>query len=77
MSTIFEEVKTNKGWTLSITKINELIFKTRLDDNFGKLIEIKSFRADKGDQMDLLADYINLFNDDPKKNLNSLRKIKA
>ena len=73
--TKFEEIKFRKGWKLKIMRINELMMNFTLYNNADTFIESKMFNLRNDDDIDKMKTYIELFDDDPEKNLGEIEKI--
>ncbi len=71
---LFTDVKYKDGWTLKFLKQTDILLYTELINSAGISLEIKVFDTQKDSQIDLLSEYISLF-EDPNKNYKKMMKI--
>ena len=71
----FEETKSKNGWKLKITKHNSVFITTALYDARGIYCETKSFNLQNNNDLVFFKKYIELFEDDPAKNIKSMLKM--
>ena len=71
----FEETKSKNGWVLKINKNNKLFLITTLYDAGGSFKEMKTFNLSKENEMIFFKKYIELFEDDPDKNIKAMLRM--
>jgi hypothetical protein len=72
-----KETKYNKGWKLEILKINNIMFNFVLYDMSGQFIESKMFNIRIEEDLDKMREYLSLFENDPKQNLERMKLIES
>ena len=73
---IFSETKSKNGWVLKIDKNNNVFITTALYDKSGLFRESKSFSLKKDNDLIFFKRYIELFEEDPDKNLRAMLAMK-
>jgi len=74
---LFKDKKIKEGWTLNLFKQNEQILSTSLYDSGGRMVENKAFLTQYDDEIALLREYIELFEESPEKNYKKMSRIKT
>ena len=74
---LFKDKKVKDGWVLNIFKQNDEILSTSLYNPFGQMLENKVFMTQREGDIDLLKDYIALFERGPDDNSRKMSKIKS
>lgn len=74
---LFKDKKIKDGWTLNIVKQNDTILSTSLYDPSGRSVENKAFMTQKQEDVELLREYMTLFEGSPEKNYKKMAKIKT
>jgi hypothetical protein len=74
---LFKDSYHKMGWNLNVVKNNEIVITTSLYNEFGKIVETKSFRTTQSEDLKSLKEYIELFLDNPKKNLQKIQAIRS
>ncbi len=72
----FEETKSKNGWLLKITKNNSVFITTALYDAGGSYRETKSFNLQHDNELIFFKKYIELFEEDPDKNIKTMLTMK-
>ena len=73
---IFSETKSKNGWVLEINKNNNLFITTSLYDKSGLFREAKSFSLKKDNDLIFFKKYVELFEENPDKNLRAMLAMK-
>jgi len=76
LTEIFSETKSKNGWMLKINKNNNIFITTSLYDKSGALRESKSFSLKKDNDLVFFKKYIELFEENPDKNLRAMLAMK-
>lgn len=76
LTEIFSETKSKNGWVLKINKNNNIFITTSLYDNSGALRESKSFSLKNDNDLVFFKKYIELFEENPDKNLRAMLAMK-
>ena len=76
LTEIFSETKSKNGWVLKINKNNNIFITTSLYDNSGALRESKSFSLKNDNDLIFFKKYIELFEENPDKNLRAMLAMK-
>ena len=74
---LFKDSYHKFGWVLNVVKNNEIVITTSLYNDFDKIVETKSFRTTQPEDLKALKEYIELFLDNPKKNLRKIQSIRS
>jgi hypothetical protein len=72
---LFKDKKVKDGWVLNLFKQNEEILSTSLYNQMGQMVENKAFLTQTVAGVEMLAEYIALFDEDPEKNYKKMMRI--
>lgn len=74
---VFQDKKVNSGWILNIVKNNSMMMTTSLYDDSGTFMETMAFNTKTENDLEIFRKYVEYFEEDPKKNLQKMLKLRV